>query len=227
MKVTFRRPCEAKMISKFLFEGLSNSKASTPAVTLTLTTLDVFINDCLGKYCGLGENINSILTDDNYVPESSPMWNDEINLPGYPAGHHLYASVDPATGLLSPKLDLASVESLKKAIREFKSQQANTLIMENVVLRDLLGKISPISLAQMKSHAGQTFNDDRLSLAKIWKLIKASHAKANTTTMIESIQFLTNLQMGSSESYFEYLERSTDLYNSFNSVFKPYLALML
>jgi hypothetical protein len=213
-------------MSKVLNSDAFKASNNTAIVTLTITNLDLFADSILFCFGGLAPEIKEIFINEKYVIKSGPSWKEPVAIEGFPADQYLWAEVQ-SDGTLKPKLDMASIESLKKAIKDFKSLQTASLLLENFVLREIVNRISPTSMAQIRAFAGAKFNDDRLSLPKFWKLIKDSHAKANTTTMIETLYNVINLSMSQDEDFYEYAQRSSESFKSFNSVYKLYLELPL
>ena len=203
---------------------MSYSKSIKEAVVLNFNNLDSFVEFTLAKHGSISPHILKVLTDPTYTGKISPKWNDMITFEGFPVGHYLWATLDSSTGALSPKLDIASIESLKKALREFDEYQLKTLATENTVLTEITSRISSISSSQIKAFAGNDYVIDSLNLSKMWKLIKSSHEKANTTTMIETMQAVTNLQQGSAEDYYSFIERADNAYRVFSSVFSLFLS---
>jgi hypothetical protein len=160
-----------------------------------------------------------LLTDPTYFGKTPPSWKVMIVFDGYPTGVYLWATLDPVTNVLSPKTDIASIESFKKALREYEESQLKVLATENLALTEIVSRISSVSASQIKAFGGPSYLTDSLNLKKMWSLIQLSHAKANTTTMIETLQSVTNLQQLIGEDYYKYVERADDASRSFKSVF--------
>ena len=213
-------------ISKLFGESSLRASANTAtSVILTLSNYDLYADSVLFRVGGLSDDIKKIIMQ-TYIEDTGPSWDQPIKIDNFPAGHYLWADKD-SNGNLTPKLDAASIESLTKAISNFKVARASSLLLESYVLREIVNSISPMSLAQIKAYAGASFEEDRLSLPKFWKIVKDSHAKANTTTMLESLQNIIHLNMNENEDYYGYLEKVSQSSRNFSSVFKLYMDLPL
>ena len=95
-------------------------------------------------------------------------------------------------------------------------------MLESVVLRHMVSNISIASGALIATYSGDTYSTDRLSLSKMVQLIKDSHAKSNTVTMLDCFSSLMAVRMTSDDSFYLYADEVASLQKQLDSVFAEY-----
>ena len=191
-------------------------------VTLKLTNYELFRTECRFLYGSLGKHIYSCLNDPSYELPPAPTYTDTLDLPGVPAGHYLYSEV--INGIVTMKLDAATISFYQKATADHETKLLNYAYLESAVLQDIYSRISPMSLQQMSTFAGVTFNTVyRISLIKTWKLIKESHDSPASDKLLECTADIVHLNMASDQDFFDYLEQASLARQAFESNFAAYL----
>ena len=170
----------------------------------------------------ISKHMNSVLTNPAYEYPKPPHYTDTLDLPGVPPNHLIYGERD-ATGVITMKLDSASVKSFRDDTELYNNKYNTVKLQESMVLANIRSRFSETSAQHIKFTSGANYPTDSLSLSKTWWLIKSSHEKANTIRMLEVVTNLLNVSMNSNEDFYSYTDKMAISYKLFESTFANYL----
>lgn len=199
----------------------STSRITIPM--MNVRNVEEVMEQFVRTYGCVSNNIWMTLTDPLHKDEQEPRWDDALNLPGVPPNTYLYANKDKTTGALTIKTDLATMESFAKSIQAYNLRKEKLISSEAPIIQSILSNISKESLDLMKTTAGANYSNLTRRLGTTWELIKSSHLKPDTSTMMDLLQDLMTVAMPKGQFY-AYAEKINSLSKSFNTVFKKYLA---
>ena len=180
--------------------------------------LDLFTEAFILKHGSQSEHIHKILTSRSYRFKPQPSHTDVYTLAGIPADTLIYGEKDITTGVISLKLDATTIKRFQEDIDIHLAKVHHNRMTEGAVLNDLTSRISDVSKALIKYASGDHYEEDRFSLSKVWWLLMDSHAKGNTTAMLEAIVNMSNLSMGS-DDFYTYTDKAAVTYKTFSKVF--------
>ena len=183
--------------------------------------LEVFTEDFIQIHGSQSTHIYSVLTDQNYTFVASPSHTSVYDLPGLPADMLIYGERDATTGVISLKTDAATIKKLIEDIDVHKAKVHHNRMIEGVVLNDLNSKLTELSKSLIRYAAGDAYEKDKFNLSKVWWYLIHSHAKGNTTAMLEAVVNMSNLSMGNKD-FHVYASEAAAAFKMFNKVYADY-----
>ena len=161
--------------------------------------LEIFTDDFTQIHGAQSSHIYNMLTNRKYMFTPQPSHLSVYDLAGLPADTLIYSERDAVTGVISLKTDPATIKRLVEDIDLHKAKVHHNRMVEGSVLNDLNSKLTEVSKSLIRYAAGDDYERDKFNLSKVWWHLIDTHAKGNTTAMLDAIVNVSNLSMGNKD----------------------------